>query len=320
MKKHPPENELFIDPSLEPSQLHSPEHLLKPAGRGGVRLDIFLDAYLSERRNTTRFPTVKRKKWRLRPRLTIGVLILLVMIGVNLSPAGKSFWLSVEENYRCSQIQTPSQSPTRAVALIDQLASQYPDPSFVEAVRSETVSSGLRFDYIGPNGATVDYFANLPRYDYSLVIMRIHGSLVGAPVLATSEKYKQDSHVAQQIWDRIGAVKINNTLYFALEAPFVTHEMCGRFPGTMILVMGCDGFDKAFGDAFVQRGASALVGWDKAVTVAHTDSAFEQLVKLLLAGGTVSGSVQSVMDSLGPDPQTGSSLGYFPLQAAASTL
>src|SRR5438552_15196620 len=294
--------------------------MLPSSNRENYPLDHFLDNYLSERRNKTRFPTVQRKKWRIRPRLTIGVLILLVIIGGNIRPACKSFWFSVGENYRCSQIPPPSQSPTRAVALIDQLASQYPDPSFVEAVRSETVSSGLRFDYIGPNGATVDYFANLPRYDYSLVIMRIHGSVVGAPVLATSEKYKQDSHVAQQIWDRIGAVKINNTLYFALEAPFVTHEMCGRFPGTMILVMGCDGFDKAFGDAFVQRGASALIGWDKAVTVTHTDSAFEQLAKLLLAGRTVSGSVQSEMDSLGPDPQTGSSLRYFPLQAAASTL
>jgi len=297
-----------------------PNPMLPSSNRENHPLDHFLDNYVAEKRNKTRFPTVQRKKWRLRPRLTISVLIILVIIGVNLSPAGKSFWFSVGENYRCSQIQTPSQSPTRAVALIDQLASQYPDPSFVEAVRSETVSFGLRFDYIGPNGATVDYFANLPRYDYSLVIMRIHGSVVGAPILATSEKYKQDSHIAEQIWDRIGAVKINDTLYFALEAPFVTYEMCGRFPGTMILVMGCDGFDKAFGDAFVQRGASALIGWDKAVTVAHTDSAFEQLVKLLLAGGTVSGSVQSVMDSLGPDPQTGSSLGYFPSQAATSTL
>jgi hypothetical protein len=287
--------------------------------RGSDDFSACLDSLLSDRRKRQRFAENQKRGRRLSKK-TLVVLLLAITIGVNVSPVGRSFWGSVSEAYRCSHIQAPPPSSTRAVALIDQLASEYPDPSFIESVRSETVNNGLRFDYVGANGATVDYFANLPRYSYSLVILRIHGSIVGAPVLATSEKYKQDAYIREQIWDRIGAVNINGTLYFALEAPFITDEMCGRFPGTMILFMGCDGQDPVFGNAFVQRGARVLVGWEKAVTAAHTDMAFKKLVSQLLNGNTVMSSVQNVMKTVGPDPQTGSRLSYYPSEAATSRL
>jgi hypothetical protein len=278
-----------------------------------------LDSQLSERRKTLRFAhTVKRRR---SARSKILVLLLIPLaIGLNVSPAGTGFWNNVSEAYRCSHIQAPASSHTRAVALIDQLASQYPDPSFVETVRSETVNAGLRFDYVAPNGATVDYFTNLPRYDYSLIILRVHGTIVGAPMLTTSQKYSQDEYVAQQLLDRVGAVNVNGTLYFGLAAPFVTYEMCGQFPGTMVLVMGCEGVAVTFGNALVNRGARALIGWDKVVTVGRTDSAFEQLVQLLLQENTVGSSVQNVMSRIGPDPQFGSSLSYYPQEAAGSKL
>jgi hypothetical protein len=309
-----------LDPTPDREESASLEHALKPRRPRSNGLDYFLDAYLLEGRKTQRFAETPKRRRRLRSKKMLVVLLIAITIGVNVSPVGRSFWGGVSEAYRCSHIQAPAPSSTRAVALIDQLASEYPDPSFVQSVRSETVNSGLRFDYVGPNGATVDYFANLPSYNYGLIILRIHGSVVGAPIIATSEKYKQDAYISQQIWDRIGAVNINGTLYFALEAPFVADEMCGRFPGTMILFMGCDGQDPVFGNAFVQRGARVLVGWEKTVTVTHTDIAFEKLVSQLLNGNTIMSSVRNVMKTVGPDPQTGSSLSYYPSEAATSRL
>jgi len=88
-------------------------------------------------------------------------------------------------------------------------------------------------------------------------------------------------------------VNINGSYYFGLTPLFVSERMCGRFPGTLVLAMGCylmNSTDVA--GAFLQKGASAVIGWKGAVSLSQTDATFEKLVPLLMSGVSVPDALQ----------------------------
>jgi hypothetical protein len=50
--------------------------------------------------------------------------------------------------------------------------------------------------------------------------------------------------------------------------------MQGSFRGATLLMMGCEGLKSpALGEAFLARGASHYVGWNRTVTASETDAA-----------------------------------------------
>jgi hypothetical protein len=84
--------------------------------------------------------------------------------------------------------------------------------------------------------------------------------------------------------------------------------------------MGCDGLrSDAAARAFVDKGAGAVVGWDGAVSAAHTDEATERLLQHLVSEGlTVGEAVAKTEADVGPDPSYGSKLVLYPAEAGAS--
>src|SRR5439155_24559998 len=104
------------------------------------------------------------------------------------------------------------------------------------------------------------------------------------------------SHVRAQLGGEFGRVQINQHHYFVILPCFVTKDMCGRFPGTLVLGMGCTSLG---GDAlvkeFVEKGADGFVGWNGWVTQGHTDAVFTYLVRLLLSGDSVGAAVTNTM-------------------------
>lgn len=90
--------------------------------------------------------------------------------------------------------------------------------------------------------------------------------------------------------------------------------MIGRFGDTLIIIAGCQSlgtFDMA--RALVERGASAVIGWDEWVDLAHNDRAILHLLEALTAQGlTVKQAVEKTMGEVGPDPTYKSVLTYFP--------
>jgi len=77
--------------------------------------------------------------------------------------------------------------------------------------------------------------------------------------------------------------------------------------------MGCDGLKSdTMAEAFVQKGAAAVVAWDGLVSSDHTDAATERVLELLLIDGlTVEEAVTQTMSELGPDPSYGSALRVY---------
>ena len=292
-----------------------PEHPIG-AKKGQEKIDRVLDSLLchdpvqieKREQGATRRKLAKRRK------LKTGIVLVTLIIASTATVQTVWAWS------QCGGPLDPNNSavPKKSIALIDELQWQHANPEFVQSVRTSAMQNGYRFDYYPPNTATVDFFANLPRQGYAMIILRAHGSadLVpdnSPPAIATTELYAEYNHLNDQLLDRITTMNLNRTRVFAIAPSYITNDMCGRFPGTLILAMWCTGGQwTSLADAFVQKGARAYIGWNAPVTLPHTDQAFARLVGFLTSGNNVHTSVQNTMAETGPDPLTGARLIYFP--------
>src|SRR2546425_4963538 len=265
--------------------------------------EVILQWRSNHPRQSTQTRSVVGHARNLRARL---FLLLLASLAISLA-----FQTGVFEANGCG-ITMQSVQPARKVALIDSLSLDMPNPGFVKDIASLSSASGYQFDYYPPANLTFDALTHLPQLGYSILIFRTHGAL-GEPVVATSMEYSSYSHVGAQLGSELGRVQVNQHQYFGILPGFVTKDMCGRFPGTLVLGMGCTSLGSdSLAKAFVDKGANGFVGWSGWVTQGHTDAVFAHLVKLLLSNNLVDLAVNNTMSTIGPDPTTGSVLTYYP--------
>lgn len=216
-------------------------------------------------------------------------------------------------------------SATQAVsfkaAIVDQLSGTSPNGSFTNDTKSILASAGYSVDYYSPDGVTVDFFRSLPSKGYGLVILRAHstGWITGNPVaIFTSELWRSDRYVSEQLTGSVGEANLYPLLpwnqgYFVISSRFVRYSMQGSFPNSIIIMMGCTGLkDSEMAQAFVARGASVYISWDKSVTADRTDASTITLLRSLAIGKTVREAVDATMKLVGPDPAFGSHLAYYP--------
>ncbi len=215
-------------------------------------------------------------------------------------------WTSFNSGSSC-RATSGTGIPAGGVGLFDSLASEYPDPFFVEKISSSAVSSGYSIDYYPPERSNMDSIVQLPEKGYAIVILRTHGG--SQPVIATSDPYDANQRVSDQFHDRLGAVELNGHRYFALTPSFITSSMCGQFPDTIVIAMGCNTVGE-LAYAFIEKGARAFIGWSGYVTVYWTDQVVPMLVELLLEGIAVGSAVEEVTNILGPDLQSGAHLTF----------
>ena len=73
--------------------------------------------------------------------------------------------------------------------------------------------------------------------------------------------------------------------------------------------MGCDTLrGRGLSEAFLARGARAVIGWNGPVSAAHTDRSTAVLLAHFAAHGSVADAVRSAMTVVGPDPTSGAFL------------
>src|SRR5438132_7068606 len=152
------------------------------------------------------------------------------------------------------------------IALIDSLSVDMPNPSFVDDISSLASHAGYAIDYYSPERLSFGILTHLPEMGYSILVFRTHGVL-GEPVVATSMTYSSHTQLVAQLKGDLGRVQISQHQYFGIMPGFVTGEMCGRFPGTVVLGMGCSSLSSdGLAKAFVEKGARSFVGWNGWVT------------------------------------------------------
>src|SRR6266568_865940 len=230
------------------------------------------------------------RKRRIRRRAFVAVALLALGI---LASAG-AFWYLQDGSWR--PVAAGNGASLRAV-LIDELSGTVPDPHFINETISTLGSAGYHVDYISSPDVTVRFFQKLPSQSYSIVIIRAHS---GTSAIYTSEPYSTSNYLYEQLSDRVGEALLDGKLYFTITPKFVQEGMSGRFPGSLIVTMGCSGLsDSDMARAFMDRGAGAYIGWNSAVSPMLTDRAVGSLVHALAQGRSAREAVDFSMAQLG---------------------
>ncbi len=104
---------------------------------------------------------------------------------------------------------------TPKIAIVDHLSTQWPDQTFNQTIQDILNQTGLKIDYYPSEDVTVDFYKDLPKHNYKLIIFRVHStaesSVEGTPpfvVFFTSENYTNLAHVSEQLDMRVVYVQI----------------------------------------------------------------------------------------------------------------
>jgi hypothetical protein len=187
-----------------------------------------------------------------------------------------------------SLLQPQVKFPLTAI-IIDQLAADFPDPSFVSNVNSTLQNHGFKVSYYNET-LDVHFFKNLASSDYGLIILRDHSALrndSSTVDLFTSERYVPGVH-DQDLSNGLLALGEYyyrpDELYFVLSSLFIENSP-GRFPNSIVIAMGCQSLKQGceqMAQAFLDKGAKAYIGWSDVVFPQDTDTETVRLMRMLL--------------------------------------
>jgi hypothetical protein len=209
-----------------------------------------------------------------------------------------------------------------SAVILDQLSLSQPNPAFSEEAAARLEAAGYEVDYVSGEEVTVELFRRLPSYDYDIVLLRTHagrrvqdGELTEYAHLFTGEAYTPSRHIDEQrdghlrvvAYDE-GAIARGET-FFGITETFISDSMEGAFGGTTVVLMGCDVLRAtALADAFIERGASTVIGWDDQVSAPHTDAATLALLDRMIEGAPAADAARDIAAAVGPDPYYGAEL------------
>ena len=248
---------------------------------------------------------------------------LLIAIGV----AGVVFFVRT-----VPMTQSPPNHAGNATAAIsDQLSASFQEnEQFTANVTKELEEYGFEVDIFQGNNITVDFYRRLPTRGYRLIIFRAHsgileqdGEVVPRTVLFTNEDYSESKYALEQVYGQLtmGGACQGCPMMFGITPEFVraqnvwgqASDMEGVFDDTVIIMMGCSGIallDMA--EAFIDKGASAYLAWDRSVELYYVDEATPYLIHQLCSEElTIGEAVDDTMDIVGPDPNYGAALQYY---------
>lgn len=222
------------------------------------------------------------------------------------------------------------QNPVPKAAIVDHLSTSWPNPAFVEESTTILRGAGYDVDYYKGEDVTVELYRSLPSFGYKLIVLRVHSAYVPkylSLAMFTSEPYSKQRYVYEQLRNRVASGYVEpyqegDPRYLVITDKFVRSSMEGSFDGAVIVMMGCKGIKKCAASAFIEKGASAYVGWDGLISARHTDRAtINFLKKLLSQKQTIAQAVTETMTDVGYDPRhNSSSFLFWPIEAGQNTV
>ena len=225
---------------------------------------------------------------------------------------------------------TPTAPPTPVkpqAAIIDQTSYSFPSPDFLEQATAYLEGAGYAVTYYPPEEITVAFYRTLPDKGYDFILFQTHstnevvvrdedkdeGDFSPGPFLFTTELYAQQRHLTLQMSDQVRASELffeGSPQLFAVGPEFVRRSMRGLFPDTVMVIGGCQSLAAPdLAQAFLEKGASVVIGWDEMVNLSHNNRAMLRLLEAMLVEGlSPEEAVETTMAEVGPDPGYDSSL------------
>jgi len=232
----------------------------------------------------------------------------------------------------CSQLlSSNSYTGSPKAAIIDQLHSSQPNDELITQVTQDLEVYGFTVDVYQGNDVTVDLYRKLPKYGYKLIIFRAHSGLIEAEgqkrlktAIFTNEPYSSKKYLAEQLNHKLPMVRVgeDKAFFFGIDSKFVMESMKRQFEDTVVIIAGCSClyFDD-MAQAFINKGASVYLAWDRSVDANYVDAASAYLVRRLCTEGvTIKEAVSSTMIEKGRDPTYHATLKYFPPESGDKTL
>jgi len=206
---------------------------------------------------------------------------------------------------------TSSQPPR--VALIDALYCKYPNEEFTESLNRTLRQAGFKVDIYQGEVITVKFLKMLPS-GYDLIILRMHSALSSNNQLYffTAEPYRAGKYVQEQYFQLVKEAYASNESLpvFAVNWGFIKVCMTGKFEGTLVISMGCDGScDLLVIQQLMDQGAVGYVAWNGPVSLSHSDKAILYLVQAVYVEKlSLRTAVKETNSQVGEDPYFGTLL------------
>lgn len=241
------------------------------------------------------------------------IICIGIIIGASLSMQGPPATADVQKS-KTDQIMGGSViDNSHTAALIDPLYATDPDADFTNSLNKTLQEEGITLDAYEGATVTVDFLEKLEG-GYKLLILRMHSALSSTEelYLFTAEPYDSGKYTQEQQFQLVkeAYATASTQPVFAVNWGFVERLMTGKFNGTTVIVMGCDGADDPLiSEEFIKQGAVGYVGWNGPVLLSYSDSATLKLVQdLVLKNQTLTDAVADTNVQVGPDPASGSTL------------
>lgn len=233
-----------------------------------------------------------------------------------------------------SMPEGPGAAQPRA-AIIDQLYLLEPNPAFIARATAILETDGFAVDLWQGKEITVDFYRELPKHGYKLIIFRVHSGLLlsleeeGVTPLAntylfTGETYTTTRYVSEQLTDKVSNALMADDypLIFAVSSEFIRKDSRGNYDNTIIMAVGCETlYFNDMAAAFIEKGASAYIGWSTLVSLEHTDKVILDLLGNLFTDNlTVAQGTDSTMAKLGRDPYFDAFLKHYPAEIGNQTI
>jgi hypothetical protein len=203
-------------------------------------------------------------------------------------------------------------------AIIDQIGETYPSSTasakeFNETVTNLLRNAGFSVFYYESKSVTVNFYKELAKNNYGLIILRAHSALRQNETLVdffTSEEFREDAHIDERNcgWLTMGSFSWEpDKFYFAITPKFI-ENLEGYFPKSIIIAMGCNSMNKScteMAEAFMKKGAKAYIGWTSAVGMSYSDNSTMNFLRYFLAENMTINEAINKCNKI-PDPE-----GYY---------
>jgi len=219
----------------------------------------------------------------------------------------------------------------KKAVIIDQLHTDFPNETFQENATKILTEAGYEVDLVVTDDITVDFYKQLPSMNYEFIVMRSHSLAIygdkPSSWIFTGEKYEAGRYTQEQLSGilspgvpfRQGQISqmmqsdAKSERLFMIGSKMIDEMMTGQFPGTNIILGGCDTLSNGFlAEALVKRGASSVVGWNGLVELRDNDAVMLSLLDDIFNENLeISDAVDSVMDEYDGKTYYGTKLKHF---------
>ncbi len=269
--------------------------------------------------------------------ITLLASITLVTPNVYAEEGGFFDWLmnlfGGFEEKQSTEIKTEDETTIKIkkAVIIDQLYQDFPNESFQQNATKLLTDGGYEVDLFTTADITIDFYKELPTMDYEFIVLRSHSLAIygnkPSSWIFTGEKYEAGRYTQEQLSGmlspgvpfRQGQISqmtqgdAKSERLFMIGSKMIDKMMVGQFPGTQIILGGCDTMSQVYlAEALVKRGASSVVGWNGLVELRDNDAVMLSLLDDIFNGNLeMDDAVEKVMNDYKGKTYYGTKLKHF---------